>query len=102
MGADGGARRHLVAVDSAEVATIGVAVWSRDGRTIYYKQFDAAGRPSIRAIPAEGGAPRLVVRFGAARQSPRPELAIDGARLYFTIAERESDVGVMTLDTARR
>jgi hypothetical protein len=29
-------------------------------------------------------------------------LATDGARLYFTIAERESDVGLMTLGTARR
>jgi hypothetical protein len=39
-----------------------------------------------------------LVRFDdSARPSPRAEFATDGRRLYFTVAERESDIWRMEL-----
>ena len=75
-----------------------LAQWAPDGHGIYYKQLDSDGRASIWAIPAAGGTPRLLVRFDdPARPSPRAEFATDGKRLFFTVAERESDIWQMAV-----
>jgi serine/threonine-protein kinase len=74
------------------------AVWSQDSRTIYFKASDDERRATIWAMPATGGAPRLLMRFDdPLRQSLRREFATDGERLYFTIAQDESDVWVMEI-----
>jgi eukaryotic-like serine/threonine-protein kinase len=71
------------------------ALWSPDGRTVYYKAHDAEGRTSFWAVSATGGAPRLLVRFpNPDRQSSRGDFAVDGRRLYFAIEDRQSDVFV--------
>jgi Tol biopolymer transport system component len=76
-----------------------LAQWGPEGRSIYYKVLDSEGRASIWTIPASGGTARLLVRFDdAARPSPRAEFATEGKRLYFTVAERESDIWQMTLE----
>jgi Tol biopolymer transport system component len=96
------APRLVLRADAGDSSWIGDARWSRDGRTIYYKQFDAAGRASIRSVPAAGGAPRLLARFDdPAHQSPRPEFDTDGRRLYYTVSERASDVWTMELGRGR-
>lgn len=70
--------------------------WSADGRTIYFKSHDARGRASIWSVPAEGGTPRLRVRFDdPARPSYRPQWALGRDRLVFPIEDRQSDVWVM-------
>jgi Tol biopolymer transport system component/DNA-binding SARP family transcriptional activator len=75
-----------------------LAQWGPDGHSVYYKVLDAEGRASIWTIPAGGGTPRLLVRFDdPVRPSPRAEFATDGKRLYFTVAERESDIWQMVL-----
>jgi Tol biopolymer transport system component len=98
----GGTSRQLVRVeDPATQPAPELALWSPDGRTIYYKGFNATGGSSIWSVPAAGGTPRLLVRFDhPTRQSTRPEFAADGRRLYFTLSERESDVWVMELTRA--
>jgi hypothetical protein len=74
------------------------AYWSADGRTLYYKAYDDRERSSIWSVAVAGGTPRLLIRFDdPMRPSSRREFATDGARLYFTIAEHESDVWVMEL-----
>jgi Tol biopolymer transport system component/predicted Ser/Thr protein kinase len=76
--------------------------WGPDGRTIYYKAFDAEGRSSIWALPAKGGAPRLLIRFDdPQRQSSRPEFATDGRRLFFTLSDREADIWELMLNARR-
>ena len=76
-----------------------LAQWAPDGRTIYYKALDAGGRTSLWAVSANGGEPRLLVRFDdPSRPSSRPEFATDGKRVYFTTAERESDIWQLELD----
>ena len=119
----GGAARQILRVDSTTQVSVEVLQWSPDGRAIFYKSFDVDGKSSISSVPATGclpsapasartrpeGArraavgctPRLLVRFDdPARQSPRPEFATDGRRLYFTLSERDSDVWVMELTRA--
>jgi Tol biopolymer transport system component len=76
--------------------------WSPDSRTVYGKTFDAHGEAAIWALGVAGGAPRLVVKFDEAlRPTRRPEFAVDAKRLYFTLAESESDVWVMTVAPRR-
>lgn len=68
-------------------------LWSRDGKTIYFKASDRDGRASIWALPTIGGRPRLLVRFDdPAKPSYRPSWATDGRRFYFTVNDRQSDI----------
>ena len=70
--------------------------WSPDGRVVYMKTFDARGQAALWALGVDGGAPRLLVRFDEPlRPTRRPEFAADTRRLYFTLAQSESDVSVM-------
>jgi serine/threonine-protein kinase len=79
------------------------AYWSADSRTIYYKAYDEQERSGIWAVPTSGGKPRLLIRFDdPARPSNRREFATDGKRLYFTIAQPESDIWLMELLPGRR
>jgi hypothetical protein len=76
--------------------------WASGGEAILYKAFDAEGRSSVWSIAAKGGAPKLLVRFDDPdRPSSRPEFAIDGKRLYFTIGQRQSDVWTVDLVPTR-
>ena len=96
---DGGAPRVVVpgADPSARPVPL-LAQWSSDGRTLFFKAADADGRASLWSVPAAGGEPRVLVRFDdAGRPSPRAEFAVDSHRFYFTLADRESDVWLMTL-----
>ncbi|MGH7581794.1 MAG: protein kinase domain-containing protein [Gemmatimonadales bacterium] len=66
-----------------------------DGHTIYFKSIDALGRAAIWSLPAEGGTPRLLVRFDdLTRPSYRPEWSTDGKRFFFAINDRQSDIWV--------
>lgn len=96
----GGAPRRLIGTgDRAAPQTPLLAQWAPDGRTIYFKALDGEGRASLWSIPAEGGKPRILVRFDdPTRPSPRAEFATDGGRFYFTLAERESDIWRMELN----
>ena len=76
--------------------------WSPDGRTVYMKTFDARGQAALWALGLDGAAARLLVRFDEPlRPTRRPEFATDGRRLYFTLAQSESDVWVMDLPDRR-
>ncbi len=76
------------------------AIWSADSRTIYFKAYDTQRRSSLWSVPAEGGEPRLLVRFDdPSRPSLRREFATDGERFFFTVARHESDIWVMELLT---
>jgi Tol biopolymer transport system component/DNA-binding SARP family transcriptional activator len=95
----GGAPRLLIDTgDQAAPHQPLLAQWGPDGHSVFYKVLDAEGRASIWTIAAGGGTPRLLVRFDdPVRPSPRAEFATDGKRLYFTVAERESDIWQMVL-----
>ena len=74
--------------------------WSPDGRVVYMKTFDARGQAALWSLGLAGGPPRLLVRFDEPlRPTRRPEFATDGNRLYFTLAQSESDIWV--IDIAR-
>jgi Tol biopolymer transport system component len=99
IGPQGGIARQLVAIhDSTTEAAPELAQWSPDGRTVFYKAFDAAGRSTIWSVPATGGIPKILVRFDdPTRPSSRPEFTTDGKRLFFTIGNRQIDIWVMEL-----
>ena len=94
--ADTGAPRVVVDASQPGHPLASRPEWSEDGRTIYFKSHDARGEASIWAVPASGGTPRLLVRFGdPTRPSDRPEWTLRRGALYFSIEDRESDIWVM-------
>ena len=99
---DGGAPRLLVGSRDPAVRPVPLlGQWAPDGRTLYYKALDSAGRAGLWSVPVEGGESRQLVRFDEGGQpSPRAEFAVDGRQFYFTLSERESDVWRMTLEGA--
>ena len=98
-GPDGEATSRVLydAGDPAKARPVAIR-WAPDGRTVYVKTFDANGQAAIWALGADGGKPRQLVRFDEPlRPTRRPEFAVDANRLYFTLAQSESDVWVMGL-----
>ena len=64
------------------------------GRPIYFRN-----RTGIWSVPASGGEPRMLVRFGDPSRVPlRWEWSTDSERFYFTLTEYETDVWVMELE----
>jgi Tol biopolymer transport system component len=75
-----------------------LSAWSKDGKTIYFKSHDAAGRASIWSVPAAGGKPRLLVHFDDLdKPSFRPSFSTDEKRIYVSVEDRQSDVFVAEL-----
>jgi Tol biopolymer transport system component len=68
---------------------------SADGRTLYFKSHDGAGRATVWSVPVTGGRPRLLVRFNdPARASIRPDFAVGAGRIFFTLEDRQADIWV--------
>ncbi|MDH3687831.1 MAG: hypothetical protein OEP95_16485, partial [Myxococcales bacterium] len=66
-----------------------------DGRVIYFKSIDEAGRASLWSLPIEGGRPTLLVHFAdEERPSIRTAFEVGAGRFFFTIDERESEIWV--------
>jgi serine/threonine-protein kinase len=93
---DGGAERVVVPRPAhSDEPVAQYAIWSPDSRTLYFKAAADERRATIWAVPAAGGAPRLLVTFDdPQRPSLRREFATDGKRFFFTIAQDESDIWV--------
>ena len=73
--------------------------FSADGSTLYVYGSDAEGSQGIWAIPTEGGAPRLVIENDdESRWIYSLSLRVHGDRIYFSVAEYESDIWVMDLE----
>jgi Tol biopolymer transport system component len=94
--ADSGPARLLM--DPARTGVVAGAAlqWRADGQSLYFKNLDPRGRASVWAMPAAGGAPRLLVRLDDPNHpSYRPELTVGDGRIFFTVQDRQSDVYVM-------
>jgi serine/threonine-protein kinase len=75
------------------------AAWSGDGRTVYYARSDSLQQFTIRAVPAEGGAPRTLVYADAPdQQLHRYGLAVSNGRFFFPLIERKADVWVAEVE----
>ena len=94
--ADSGAPRTVVDATKPGMPQVERPQWSSDGRSILFKSHDARGRASFWSVPADGGTPRLRVRFDdLSRPSYRPQWSLGRDRLFFLIEDRQSDVWVM-------
>jgi dipeptidyl aminopeptidase/acylaminoacyl peptidase len=70
--------------------------WSRDGRVLFFRSYDAVGNAQLWSVPASGGTPKLLVHFlDPLRPSTRPDFSVDDSLFYFTIQDRQSDIWVM-------
>jgi Tol biopolymer transport system component len=90
--ADSGAQRDLYVPRPGDPLAE-LAIFSANGRELYFKSHDDQGRASFWSIPIIGGGPRLLARADdASRASNRFEFASDGKRFYFTVEDRQSDI----------
>jgi eukaryotic-like serine/threonine-protein kinase len=68
------------------------------GETIVFKAEDNGGKASFWSIPVTGGTPRPLVRFDVpGRDSFRADFDVWGNRIYFTMANHQSDIYMVEL-----
>lgn len=78
-------------------------MWSKDSRTIYFREPPHYERAGIWSVSLSGGEPRLLVRFDDPTRVPtRGEWSSDGEHFYFTLTEFEADVWVMELEDSKK
>jgi serine/threonine-protein kinase len=95
ISADSGAPRTVLDSATSRMSAE-YPVWSADSRTLYFKSHGAKGEAEFWSIPITGGAPTLLTRLDDPdRPSYRPEWSVGAGRMYFTIADLQSDVWVM-------
>ncbi|HMA00872.1 MAG: TolB family protein, partial [Gemmatimonas sp.] len=98
----------LVAIDSGAGRTVYTAapneplpetpIFSKDGRSIYFKSHDAEGHAMFSVVPASGGTPRVIVRFpDLARPSSRQGFSMSATRFYFPVEDRQSNIWLADL-----
>ena len=68
--------------------------WSRDGKTLYFREMDNQYRKDIWSVPAAGGRPKLLVHF---EYWNRDEFTADDKDFFFTVSDRESDIWGLSL-----
>ncbi|HSF18639.1 MAG TPA: protein kinase [Vicinamibacteria bacterium] len=74
-------------------------MWSKDSRTIYFREAPPSERAGIWSVSLSGGDPQLCVVFDDPTRQPYfPEWSSDGETFYFTLTEFESDVWVMEFE----
>ena len=74
------------------------AMFSKDGRSIYFKSHDAEGRAMFSVVPASGGTPRVIVRFpDLSRPSSRQGFSMSATRFYFPVEDRQSNIWLADL-----
>jgi Tol biopolymer transport system component len=74
------------------------AIFSKDGRSIYFKSHDAQGHAMFSVVSATGGTPRVVVRFpDLARPSSRQGFSMSATRFYFPVEDRQSNIWLADL-----
>jgi Tol biopolymer transport system component/tRNA A-37 threonylcarbamoyl transferase component Bud32 len=94
--ADGGPSR--VVADLRGVGEVARAcAWGGNSSVLYFNTANGTGRYSFWSVPAQGGAPRLLLRDDPAHRLGRWDFATDGKRLFFTLAADEGDIWVMQL-----
>lgn len=94
--ADSGAPRTLVDETAPGAPGVEVSRWSQDGRTIYFKSHDPDGEGVLWSIPAAGGTPTRIMRFGDGRQrSDRYGFWFANGRIYYTLYDRQANVWVV-------
>jgi eukaryotic-like serine/threonine-protein kinase len=94
---DGGSARRL----ASPFSTAGWAFpqWSADGRTVYHVTEDSGRVVAVVGVPVDGGAARRVVRFDdPARPWHRFGFRVRAGRIFLTLGDRESDVGVADIE----
>jgi Tol biopolymer transport system component len=94
---DGGRARRL----ASPFSTAGWAFpqWSADGRTMYHVTEDSGRVVAVVGVPLDGGAARAVVRFDdPARPWHRFGFRVRAGRIFMTLGDRESDVGVADVE----
>jgi Tol biopolymer transport system component len=90
---DGGPARRLPSPYST--AWWAFPQWSADGRTVFHVTLEGDRVGEVIAVPVNGGAARVVVRFDdPTRPWHRFGFRVRGDRIFFTLGDQESDIWV--------
>lgn len=70
-----------------------ILVWSRDGRSIYYRLRESDGRLTLLRLPLDGKPSVTVARQrDASKSGARSDWTTDGRRFFYTIQSHEGDI----------
>jgi Tol biopolymer transport system component len=97
LAADSGAGREVYTVSPNEPRPE-TAMFSKDGRSVYYKSHDAAGHAMFSVVPTAGGQARVIVRFpDLSHPSSRQGFSMSATRFYFPVEDRQSNIWLADL-----
>ncbi|MFI5210983.1 MAG: hypothetical protein ACHQ2E_11105, partial [Gemmatimonadales bacterium] len=69
--------------------------WSADGKTVFHITEDSGRVAAVIAVPVDGQAPRVVVRFdNPTRPWHRFGFRVAAGKMFFTLGDRQSDIWV--------
>jgi eukaryotic-like serine/threonine-protein kinase len=95
--ADSGAGRTVYTPAASEPIPE-TAIFSKDGRSIYFKSHDTEGHAMFSVVSASGGTPRVIVRFpDLSRPSSRQGFGMSATRFYFPVEDRQSNIWLADL-----
>jgi serine/threonine-protein kinase len=80
---------------SQDPAALALRVTAR-GRAILFRSEDTNHTASFWSIPVTGGIPRMLLQFDiSGHESSRADFDVSGDRLFFTMADHESDIYIV-------
>jgi serine/threonine-protein kinase len=98
MPVDSGEPRVLYDLQQPGAPVAETAIWSDDGRTIYFKSHDVSGAASVWSVPAAGGIPERLIDLGDDRlSSDRYGFRFGNGLIYYTLTDRQSNIWLMEL-----
>ncbi len=88
-----------IVVDGASGLLANTPFWMPNGRELIFRARNAEGRHSLYVVPLEGGTPRAVAATDAAPSGVRGGWAAGVDRAFIGVAEQESDVSVIDVES---
>jgi serine/threonine-protein kinase len=73
--------------------------WSADGKTVFHITEDSGRVSAVIAVPVDGRAPRVVLRFdNPTRPWHRFGFRVGAGKMFFTLGDRQSDIWVAQVE----
>ena len=94
-----GVERALLNARSVGLDDLTWAEWSQeDGQVVYFRADDMTGLQGLYAVPAEGGQPRLLLRYDDPTRQVQFGFTIGNGKAYLSVTETESDIYVIDVE----